>query len=38
MIKSISSTIPTFKALTFGKGLNILLADLTERSTDTRHS
>jgi uncharacterized protein YydD (DUF2326 family) len=40
MIKSISSTIPTFKALTFGKGLNILLADLTERSTDkqTRNS
>jgi hypothetical protein len=40
MIKSITSTIPTFKALTFGKGLNILLADLTEKSTDkqTRNS
>jgi uncharacterized protein YydD (DUF2326 family) len=40
MIKSITSSIPTFKTLTFGKGLNILLADLTEKSTDkqTRNS
>lgn len=40
MILSITSSIPTFKALTFRAGLNILLADITERSTDkqTRNS
>jgi uncharacterized protein YydD (DUF2326 family) len=40
MIISLSSSIPTFKALTFGPGLNILLADLTNLSTDkqTRNS
>ncbi|MFT9380604.1 ABC-three component system protein [Gluconobacter sp. P5B12] len=37
MIRSISSTLPTFKALKFSPGLNILLADVAERSTD-RHT
>ena len=40
MIISITSSIPTFKALTFRPGLNILLADVTAKSTDkqTRNS
>ena len=40
MIVSISSSIPTFKTLTFRAGLNILLADITARSTakQTRNS
>src|SRR5689334_24429226 len=40
MIVSISSSIPTFKSLTFRAGLNILLADITARSTikQTRNS
>ena len=40
MIISIASSIPTFKALTFRPGLNILLADITAKSTDkqTRNS
>lgn len=37
MIRTISSTLPTFKTLTFGPGLNILLADVAEVSTD-RHT
>ncbi|WP_311271307.1 ABC-three component system protein [Sphingobium sp. WCS2017Hpa-17] len=37
MIRSISSTLPSFKALTFEPGLNILLADVAEQSTD-RHT
>jgi len=40
MIVSISSSIPTFKSLTFSQGLNILLADVTSKSTEkqTRNS
>jgi uncharacterized protein YydD (DUF2326 family) len=40
MILSIESSIPTFKTLTFQAGLNILLADVTARSTEkqTRNS
>lgn len=37
MIRSISSTLSSFKALKFNPGLNILLADVSERSTD-RHT
>jgi uncharacterized protein YydD (DUF2326 family) len=40
MIVSISSSIPTFKTLRFRAGLNVLLADITARSTakQTRNS
>lgn len=40
MIVSLSSSIPTFKALKFGPGLNVLLADMTAKSTEkqTRNS
>jgi uncharacterized protein YydD (DUF2326 family) len=40
MIVSISSSIPTFKKIKFKAGLNILLADITTRSTakQTRNS
>jgi len=40
MIISIASSIPTFKSLQFGTGLNILLADVTAKSTErqTRNS
>jgi uncharacterized protein YydD (DUF2326 family) len=40
MILSITSSIPTFKPLQFGAGLNILLADVTAKSTEkqTRNS
>ncbi|UAK24040.1 ABC-three component system protein [Sphingomonas nostoxanthinifaciens] len=37
MIRSISSTLPTFKSLGFRSGLNIILADVAETSTD-RHT
>lgn len=40
MIVSIASDIPTFKRLRFGRGLNVLLADVTVGSTEgqTRNS
>jgi uncharacterized protein YydD (DUF2326 family) len=40
MIFSITSSIPTFKSLHFGEGLNVLLADVTAKSTEkqTRNS
>ena len=40
MILSVRSTIPTFKAVTFKAGLNVLLADVTASSTakQTRNS
>ncbi len=40
MIRWVSSSLPTFKSLTFGPGLNILLADVTDTSTEkqTRNS
>lgn len=40
MIRAVTSTIPTFKPLTFRPGLNVLLADVTPASTDkqTRNS
>ncbi len=40
MILSVRSTLPTFKSVTFKAGLNILLADITESSTEkqTRNS
>ena len=40
MIRTISSTLPSFKTITFGTGLNILLADVAATSTDkhTRNS
>jgi uncharacterized protein YydD (DUF2326 family) len=34
MIHSVSSDLPSFKTLTFGPGLNILLADKSEGATD----
>jgi len=34
MIKKISSTLPTFNAINLHEGLNILLADITEQSTE----
>ncbi|MCO8019420.1 DUF2326 domain-containing protein [Brevundimonas diminuta] len=37
MIRTITSTLPTFKTLTFGTGLNIVLADVAAESTD-RHT
>lgn len=37
MIRTITSTLPTFKTLVFGEGLNILLADVAADSTD-RHT
>lgn len=37
MIRTISSSLSTFKSLTFMSGLNILLADVAEQSTD-RHT
>ncbi|MBZ9770686.1 DUF2326 domain-containing protein [Mesorhizobium sp. CA6] len=37
MIRSVSSTLPSFKTLVFNSGLNIILADVAETSTD-RHT
>ena len=37
MIRSVTSSLPSFKAITFSPGLNILLADVAESSTD-RHT
>jgi len=37
MIRTISSSLPSFKTITFGAGLNIVLADVAETSTD-RHT
>lgn len=34
MIRGVSSDLPSFKALTFDRGLNILLADKSEGATD----
>ena len=40
MILSVSSNLPTFKTLRFGRGLNVLVADMTGSSTEgqTRNS
>jgi len=37
MIRTVSSSLPTFKTLTFTPGLNLLLADVAKTSTD-RHT
>jgi uncharacterized protein YydD (DUF2326 family) len=37
MIRSVTSTLPTFKTINFGQGLNILLADVADTSTE-RHT
>lgn len=37
MIRSVTSSLPTFKSVTFGAGLNILLADVADTSTE-RHT
>jgi len=37
MIRTVSSSLASFKPITFGSGLNIVLADVAETSTD-RHT
>lgn len=37
MIRSVTSSLPTFKTIRFGQGLNILLADVADTSTE-RHT
>jgi len=37
MIKKVYSTLPTFSAINLNAGLNILLADVTEQSTENTH-
>lgn len=37
MIRTVSSSLPSFKTITFSPGLNIVLADVAETSTD-RHT
>lgn len=37
MIRSVTSSLPTFKTITFGRGLNIVLADVADTSTE-RHT